>query len=162
MGDKNTIVISTFPACGKSWCFNNLGDKYNMSDSDSSLYSWIRTIDENGEEVKVRNPDFPQNYIKHIKENIGKADVIFVSSHSIVRQALGKDKIKFTLVVPKKNCLNEWMIRYINRGNDNDFIDTQINNWDKWLDEIDEEKGTYSKLIKLEQRQYISDIIHKC
>ena len=28
--------------------------------------------------------------------------------------------------------------------------------------EIDEEKGTYSKLIKLEQRQYISDVIHKC
>ena len=88
--------------------------------------------------------------------------MIFVSSHSIVRKALGDNKINFTLVVPKKNCLNEWMIRYINRGNDNDFINVQIDNWDKWLNEIDEEKGTYSKLVKLEQRQYISDVIHKC
>lgn len=162
--EKNTKIIAAYPACGKSYFAENARDYFEgefpiVLDSDSSQFSWIY---ENGEKTDKRNPDFPQNYINHIKNNIGKADIIFVSSHDVVRKALGKNKIKFTLVVPQKNCLNEWMIRYINRGNDNDFIDTQINNWDKWLDEIDEEKGTYSKIIKLEQRQYISDVIHKC
>ena len=162
--EKKTKIIAAYPACGKSYFTENIKDYFDedilvVLDSDSSQFSWIY---EDGEKTDKRNPDFPQNYIKHIKDNIGKADVIFVSSHEIVRKALGKNNIKFTLVVPKKNCLNEWMIRYINRGNDNEFIDVQINNWDKWLNEIDEEKGTYSKLIKLEQHQYIADVIHKC
>ena len=162
--DKKTKVIAAYPACGKSYFTENARDFFDnenpiILDSDSSKFSWIY---EDGIKTDKRNPDFPQNYINHIKENIGKADVIFVSSHSVVRKALSKNNIKFTLVVPKKICLNEWMIRYINRGNDNDFINAQIDNWDKWLNEIDEEKGTYSKLIKLDQSQYISDIIHKC
>lgn len=162
--EKNTKIIAAYPACGKTYFKENSTDFFNdeemvILDSDSSLFSWIY---KNGEKTDKRNPDFPQNYINHIKDNIGKADIIFLSSHEIVRKALGKNNIKFTLVVPKKNCLNEWMIRYINRGNDDDFINVQIDNWDKWLNEIDEEKGTYSKLIKLEQRQYISDVIHKC
>mgnify|MGYP004542774029 CR=1 FL=1 len=162
---KNTKVISAYPACGKSYFKENVQDFFESEeditvlDSDSSQFSWIY---ENGEKTDKRNPDFPKNYIKHIKDNIGKVDIIFVSSHSIVRRELAKNNIKFTLVVPKKNCLNEWMIRYINRGDSNEFIDNQIDNWDKWLNEITQEKDTYSKLIQLEQRQYIADIIHKC
>ena len=35
---------------------------------------------------KHRNPEFPDNYIQPIKENIGKVDYIFVSSHKEVRR----------------------------------------------------------------------------
>ena len=162
--EKKTRVIAAYPACGKSYFTENVRDYFDnenpiILDSDSSNFSWVY---EDGIKTDKRNPDFPQNYINYIKDNIGKADVIFVSSHAEVRKALAKNKIKFTLVIPQKKCLNEWMLRYINRGNDNEFIDNQINNWDKWLNEIDEEKGTYSKLIKLDQHQYISDVIHKC
>lgn len=55
-------------------------------DSDSSNFSWVK--DENGNNTKERNPEFPKNYIEHIKSNIGKVDVIFVSSHKVVREAL--------------------------------------------------------------------------
>ncbi|HCL4480363.1 TPA: hypothetical protein N2D99_002451 [Clostridium botulinum] len=33
---KQTFAISAFPACGKSYCFNNHQDKFSMLDSDSS------------------------------------------------------------------------------------------------------------------------------
>ena len=62
-----------------------------------------------------------------------------------------KAGIKFTIVVPDKNLLTDWMIKMYERGNDDDFIDVQINNWDKWLDEIRDEKGTYSKKIVLKK-----------
>lgn len=162
--NKNTKVISAYPCCGKSYIVDNVDYMFRgeeeevlVLDSDSSRFSWLQ---ENGE--KKRNPDFPNNYIKHIKENIGKVDYIFVSSHADVRKALSKEKIKFTLVVPEKKLLNEWMIRMYNRGNDDAFINLQIDNWDKWLNEIDEEKGTYSKLIKLGRNEYLADILHKC
>ena len=100
--EKNTKIIAAYPACGKSYFTENVKDYFEgenpiVLDSDSSLFSWIY---ENGEKTDKRNPDFPKNYINHIKENIGKADIIFVSSHSVVRKSLGDNKIKFTLVVP--------------------------------------------------------------
>ena len=165
--NKNTKVISAYPCCGKSYIFENAdyifnGEDENITimDSDSSVFSWIREKRPDGE--KKRNPEFPNNYMNHIKENIGKVDYIFVSSHKEVREALAKEKIKFTLVVPEKKLLNDWMIRMYNRGNDDEFINLQIDNWDKWLNEIDEEKGTYSKLIKLGRNEYLADILHKC
>ena len=48
------------------------------------------------------------------------------------------------------------------RNNDDDFIDNQINNWDKWLTEIDEEKNTYSKIIKLKKYEFLSDVLDRC
>ena len=42
-----------------------------MLDSDSSLFSWI--------EKGVRHPDFPDNYIKHIKETSGVKDIEVLS-----------------------------------------------------------------------------------
>ena len=167
MENKNTKIISAYPCCGKTYIFNNADyifrgedEEIIILDSDSSQFSWVQEKRPNGN--KWRNPDFPDNYIKYIKENIGKVDYIFVSSHSEVRKALAKEKIKFTLVVPNKKLLNDWMIRMYNRGNDDAFINLQIDNWDKWLNEIEEEKGTYSKLIKLQKNEYLADVLYKC
>jgi len=94
---KNTKVISAFPGTGKTYCYNKLKELgITILDSDSSEFSWIK--DENGNNTTERNPDFPDNYIKHIKENIGKVSIIFVSSHDIVREAMTKENIDFILV----------------------------------------------------------------
>lgn len=101
---KETKIISAYPCCGKTYAFENYQDIYSILDSDSSDFSWIyreRTDDElqkikedfesmlsptnadkeleriRCEKIKERNPDFPNNYIEHIKENIGKVDYIF-------------------------------------------------------------------------------------
>lgn len=66
---KETTIISGFPGIGKSYFFRN--QEYNnrtVLDSDSSEFSWVK--DENGNNTKERNPDFPSNYIDHIKENM--------------------------------------------------------------------------------------------
>ena len=162
---KRTKIISAYPCCGKSYItlykkdiFGEESDNIQILDSDSSKFSWIEKEDG----TKVRNPEFPKNYIEHIKNNIGKVDYIFVSSHQEVREALANNGIKFTMVVPEKNLLTDWMIRMYDRNNDNDFIDNQINNWDKWLTEIDEEKNTYSKIIKLKKYEFLSDVLDRC
>lgn len=65
--------------------------------------------------IKVRNPEFPNNYIQHIKDNIGKVDIICVSSHLKVRQALTDAGIKFITVYPKEDMLDEWIGRMYRR-----------------------------------------------
>jgi hypothetical protein len=131
---KRTVVISAFPACGKSYAFNNYQEHYSMLDSDSSEFSWIK--DEHGNNTKERNPDFPQNYMEHIKNNIGNVDIIFVSSHENVREAMSNSGIRFCTVYPKDSMLNEWVGRMYRRGNDEKFIQFIIDNWDSFMSEI--------------------------
>jgi len=125
-----TKIISAFPGIGKSVYHSK--HKETTLDSDSSNFSWI--IDENGN--KVRNPEFPKNYIDHIKENIGKYEFIFVSSHKEVREALFENCIFFYLVYPDDRRKDEFIERYKNRGNDEKFIELVSNKWDDWMKEI--------------------------
>ena len=149
MSNKNTIVISAFPACGKSWCFDNLKNKYDMSDSDSSNYSWIRTIDEKGNEVKVRNPDFPQNYIDHIKSLLGVKDFIFVSSHDVVRNALKEANIPYFLVYPDNTSDNKcvWTARMFNRESPISMIDFIQENWDEFIEQMKMEEFPFHYIL---------------
>ena len=151
---KDTMILSAFPGTGKTYFYN----KYNgtnglvILDSDSSNFSWIK--DENGNNTTTRNPDFPNNYINHIKENIGKADVIFVSSHDIVRQALNDNDIKYIVVYPDNDCKDEYLERYRNRGNTEEFINMMDKNWDKFIDGMKNDKGAHMKWV-LETNQFI-------
>ena len=147
----DTKIISAFPACGKTYAFKKLNENgYKILDSDSSKFSWMDVIDEvyemknrgkkNYKEryVKVRNPEFPSNYIQHIKENIGKADYIFVSSHKEVRDALIENGIYFTLIYPGRKMKAEWVGRCFLRGSGEKFCQLIADNWDKWIDEMEE------------------------
>ena len=87
------MIISAFPCVGKTQSLTNFPE-FNILDSDSSLFSWI--------EPGVRNPNFPENYISNIKMHVDKADFILVSSHEIVRDALIKEEIPFSLVYPSR------------------------------------------------------------
>lgn len=49
---KDTKIISAFPACGKTYVFENFKGKV-ILDSDSSKFSWVIVGNQ-----KVRHPDF--------------------------------------------------------------------------------------------------------
>lgn len=158
---KRTFVISAFPACGKSYCFNNYQDKLSMLDSDSSEFSWIK--DENRNNTTKRNPDFPQNYIKHIKDNIGKVDVIFVSSHEVVRKALAINEIKTLIVYPNKNLKDEWIRRFKERGDNDKFIRFISDNWDKFINDIEKEDYGFLKERLNNENNYLNlDFLYGC
>ena len=152
-------IISAFPACGKTtyykkwsqyslenvWRIRNNGEQaYNnlglpcgqkILDSDSSEFSWVK--DEYGNNTSVRNPKFPQNYIDHIKEKMLTEDIIFVSSHEVVRDALKQNDIPYHIFYPKKEQKERWVCRFRERGNDEKFISFISDNWDKFIDGIE-------------------------
>lgn len=151
----DTKIYSIFPACGKTWLCEHQED-YDLKilDSDSSKFSWIRV---NG--VRERNPDFPANYIKHIKENIGKYDCIFVSSHASVREALDAEGIDFTIVYPEQSCKAEWIGRcYIREMNEEDGCSTAVmyDNFDDWVLECFQTGINHNEVV-LGSREYLSD-----
>lgn len=129
-----TKIISAFPGVEKTHFF-----KENQSiclDSDSSEFSW--TIDV-AEKKKVRNPDFPENYIKHIKENIGKYEYIFVSSHKEVREALKDNCLFFYLIFPSIYLKEEYLERYKLKESPKQFIDFIESKWIEFISELYQE-----------------------
>lgn len=153
---KNTLVVSAFPACGKTVAYDKYKDSKTILDSDSSEFSWIK--DEFGNNTKERNPDFPNNYIQHIKDNLGKADIIFVSSHLNVRQAMKDNNINYITIYPSKDCRLEWVGRMYLRGNDAKFISFINDNWDNFMFDIkNEPHGT--ELWFLEHNKCIEDCL---
>lgn len=136
MSKHYSKIIAGFPGIGKTYFTNR---HQNAIDSDSSAFSW--TIDTNN--VKTRNKEFPQNYIRHIKENMGKYEYIFVSTHKEVREALKQNEIMFYLMYPLRCRKTEFMQRYKERGSSEEFINLVDASWDKWIDEIEAFEGCY-------------------
>ncbi len=134
-----TKIISAFPGTGKSYYHKLYPDT--TLDSDSSNFSWVK--DENGNNTKERNPNFPQNYIEHIKANIGKYEYIFVSSHKEVREALLDNCLFFFLVYPDRGRKEEFIQRYKDRGNNESFIQLVESKWDEWINELDYHRFFY-------------------
>ena len=135
----NTKIISAFPGTGKSVYFQKNPQK--TLDSDSSNWSWAYEGTN-----RVRHPDFPSNYISHIKENMGKYDIILVSSHAEVREAMLDNNIFFYLVYPDPTRKEEFLERYRNRGNPEGFIQLVSDNWDDWMKEVENHSMVMSLL----------------
>jgi hypothetical protein len=155
---RNTKVIAAFPACGKSYCFERNED-YIILDSDSSKFSWVYS---NGLAPRYRNPEFPKNYIEHIKENIGKVDYIFVSTHEEVRNALSEAGIDFTLVFPEWSLREEWVGRCFIRGSGEKFCQLIADQWEDWLSQMEEEV-VYNKRkhYRLKAGEYLWDAMRR-
>jgi len=126
-----TKIISAFPGTGKSYYYNKHKDS--CIDSDSSEFSWVK--DKDGNNTKERNPNFPQNYIDHIKNNIGKYEYIFVSSHKDVRDSLKDNCIFYYLFYPDRSRKDEFLERYVQRGSPETFVKLIDVNWDNWINE---------------------------
>jgi hypothetical protein len=139
-----TVIIAGFPGVGKSHLVKSRPD-LNIWDSDSSQFS--------------KEPDFPQNYINHLKSGIKQeVDIILVSTHEVVRDALREANISFYCVLPwlGDDIKDEYIERYKERGSSEAFIKLISDNWELWLDNIAEKEYWQ---ISIDKGEYLSDVI---
>ena len=150
------MIISVFPSIGKTYAYNKMKNdkKLKVFDSDSSQFSWTYVSDNE----KIRNENFPTNYIAHIKENMDNATHIFVSSHENVRQAMKTAEIPYILVYPRRDMLPEIVGRCYLRGNNEQFIKTLIENWDNWIDSCETDTGAIDK-FEIGNGMYLLDVL---
>ncbi len=129
------IVIVGFGGVGKT----ELAKKYkNVIDLESIFWKWhySEDINKNVEYFKsyqnrIPNSNFPQNYIEAIKENLKKYDIVLVAYSDIICKSLRKNKIDFFLCYPDKKAKDIYIERFRKRGNNNSFINKNIELFEK-------------------------------
>lgn len=145
-----TKIVCGFPGVGKSWLLvNHRG--CSCSDSDSGNFSWQNQAE------KIRHPEWPNNYIAHLTEKQGEVEVVFGSTHKEVREALVSTGMHFFLVYPSLNMKQEYIQRYIARGNAPAFVKLLEQNYEDWIKELSEQRGCTH--IVLQPGQYLADVL---
>lgn len=184
---KNTLVISAYTCCGRTYASEHMKD-YDILDINISNFKTMKRLP-NEEAIKeerrrwesslhlmsveghlnqfkqqiisVDNPDFPNNFVQYIKENIGKVDVIFVDSNIKIRQWINEAKIKFVTVYPWSDCLPEWIGRMYLQDYPDIIIRNKINRWENETYPVKEPYG--DQLFRLSHGKYISEkLIDDC
>lgn len=150
---KNTVLISAFPGTGKSHFCHHSGMVY--LDDGSKVWDWTSVTVTDSDSSKFDKKDFPQNYINHIKELMGKLDVICISTHSEVRHALVENGMPFTLVYPDIKLKEEYVQRFRDRGSPHTFITLLSMHWDNWIKQLMEQENCNH--IVLKSGEYLAD-----
>lgn len=144
-----SLVISAFPGTGKSHLFNHAPEGLRIADSDSSQWSWTSP--------GVRHPKWPMNYMEHIQSLINDGvDLILVSSHKEVRDALVDFEIPFTLVFPQACLKNEYLQRFAERGSPEKFIELLDQKWSEWVSPVN--TGA-AQVVLLGSGEFLSDAV---
>lgn len=139
---KKTLIISAYDCCGKTYAFEHYQDEFSILDvsiSDFFIEKRKRTKEEleklkdewiaeehlmsvdgyinqiKNKEVVFFNQNFPNNYLKYIRDNIGKVDIIFVDGRIKTRKYLTDSNIEFITILPHTSCFHEWIGRYVEK-----------------------------------------------
>ena len=146
-------IICGYPGVGKSTVATNRTD---IVDAESSAFS--HPFDPVTMKQEVSN-DFPRNYIDHIirlASELGGYSYVLVSCHKEVREELDARSIPYVVVIPHIGCKDEYMKRYLKRGDSAEFIARMYANWDEWHEEIEENAPA---VIHLLAGEMLADIL---
>ena len=141
-----SIIVSAFPGLGKAYLKKN-SDNLKIVDLNSVEYKYSDNI-ANSIHYRELNPDYPNNFVEKVKELLKdeKPDVVFVPSHSDIRNALTKSNISYFVAYPSLRDRDNFISHYRKRGNSEKFCINMESNWDRFIDAIINE--TYPIHIK--------------
>ncbi len=164
-------VLAAMPGVGKSTLMKIAQENgFKVVDSDSQRFSFLTNeqgqyIDREGKivttkQARIANPNFVSDYVAHIREMTTQNDLVFVSAHEAIRDALAQGGIQFDLVRYEEEVKDEVVARIRNRksAQPNEIIANVLSaNWDKWMETID--KPGPRHIFVLGSGQYLNDIL---
>lgn len=126
------IIVSSFRGCGRTFFKNITKGKVKVFDAVVGL--------ENG---------LPEDYFERILSVVDDNDVVFVNFDKIVRDQLEELHVDYDLFYPSKNRRLEFLENQVRKKADRKEIQELDLNFDKWIDEVEEDKSPHCYKHKL-------------
>lgn len=150
--NKHSIILMGFPGVGKTY----IKEKYKGSND-------LKVLDSDSSNFDKSN--FPNNYINYIKEQIGKYDIIMVSTHKEVRDAIKNSMISrmcpLYICYPSLDIKDEWLERLRKRGNNESFIKLIDENYFNWVRDIEMNEDDLIHIEITNPNNYLYDMLYK-
>ena len=106
-----------------------------------------------------KNEGWEKTYIDCAEALAEKYDYVFLSTHDMAIDELISRGAKFYIVYPKAHCKFEYMQRFKDRGNSQEYIDKFMKNWDSFIARLD--RLEINNKVTLRTGQYLSDVIER-
>lgn len=139
---KETLVISGFPGIGKKESIATFSKMFSIIDLSPYSFSPVR------------------DHAERIKAAMDTHEIILVSTHYAIRNAMAENKIPYILVYPDVNLRTEYVGRFYIKGEDNKTISNLADNWYTWVSNC-ETDTTAKKKIVLGSTEVIDKVIHE-
>lgn len=136
-------IISGFSNIGKSSVLKY--KNYKIIDFDTTYFK--------------KKGDWVNIYIECVLALKDKYDFVLITTHGDILHEMNKRNISYILVYPKRELMEEYRKRAIDRGSDKEFVDGFFSRWDTHIDDC--EKNNIKNKIILNSGEYLSDIIDK-
>jgi hypothetical protein len=152
------MIIAAYAGCGKTTFATIIGDS--AVDLHCVTYKYYLDEDTNKGEAGKANPDnemhhdWPNNYILAIKNVTFEYKYVLIPSDFRVLALLADEGIPYILIYPSRECRDEYLQRYIERGNTKNFISIFYDDWDWFIDRLETDK--YGKHIVLQPHEFLS------
>ncbi|HHU17130.1 MAG TPA: hypothetical protein GXZ70_02725 [Clostridiales bacterium] len=159
------MIIAGFSGIGKTFFCNHVeGAKDFVCMPYKYLLPEIGSGEIEHEKLKAdlsleMNPEYPNNYINAILENMDKYKYLVIPSDSRVLAGLKDKHVPYILCFPEQKAKEEYRKRYLQRGNTEEFLDIFIGGWDYFMNSL--RQDTYGARIVLDKGEYLLDVKEK-
>lgn len=145
-------VFCGFPGVGKSTLFRSIQNRLRHTQEipDTSVVDF----DTNGYRT---DPNYPSNYVDGLCELLPHVNVIFTMAERGIVDALTQQQITHYLIYPHPTLRNEYLERYIDRGDSLPSIRFFRDQWESLLDNLRRVRHPYSIPVELGRGETLRD-----
>lgn len=112
-----------------------------------------------GHPDRIKKEDWLQDYMNAIEKNRNTCDYLCIVMFEEVLDELIKRQIPFVLVFPKLALKDEYLQRYMKRGNKSEWIKSMEEIFETCILNVLYGYGWYAKTYFLDSGQYLSDLL---
>lgn len=117
-------------------------------------------IEQLKDKVLVKNPEFPENFVKRIFQLLKNGKTLLVVPEPLIMDILKRYNLKYVLIYPSKDCKNEYKERLLKRGNSEEFIGWYDMFFDKYYNQNMADTDAVLK-IEMAPGEYLEDVIKR-
>ena len=150
------MIIAGFPGIGKT----SLSGKYNnIIDLDETRFVFLNLTEEDKKQGYLRkyDEDYPMNYYNIIMEMTRRYDAVLIGQSKIL-DVLNEKSIDYILVYPEEHLKQEYLDRYRQRGDSENYLSIMDANWNYYITELDKDRH---KKIVMTTGKYLIDYIQE-